>query len=97
MISALIAVEMAAAGIIAWQAVRHCNQMSRCTDHKIRAVWVLVAMSSAAVMLGPLAGYEEDRWAHALMLGGIAILSVVERRRGTHRRQPQQHDRRSHA
>lgn len=96
MMTTLILIETASALVIAWQAIAHLNSMSHCTDLRVRLVWLAVAVSSVAVLLGPLAGHGDDRWAHALMLVGVAVLAVFDRRKTYHSGR-RRHDRGHHA
>lgn len=57
------------------------NHMTRGTSHVVRAVFLAMVVSAAAVVLAPLYGDPPPSWADALALASMAAFLYVNKRR----------------
>lgn len=60
------------------------NEMTRRTNHAIRAAFVLLSVGELSMMVGPIFGHVLlSRFEFAVLNAGLAVLFVFDRRRGS--------------
>lgn len=79
--SALILFNSAAAIVALWSSICATNHMSRKTPLAIRLAFILIGVGAAAALLAP--GYlgRAPTNAELLLVTGVALLAVADRRR----------------
>lgn len=79
--SALILFNSSAAIVALWSSICATNHMSRKTTLAIRLAFILIGVGSAAALLAP--GYlgRAPTNAELLLVTGVALLAVADRRR----------------
>lgn len=84
--SALILFNSAAAIVALWSSICATNHMSRKTPLAIRLAFILIGVGAAAALLAP--GYlgRAPTNAELLLVTGVALLAVADRRRRHSRR-----------
>ena len=84
--STLILFNSAAAIVALWSSICATNHMSRKTPLAIRLAFILIGVGAAAALLAP--GYLERAPTNAelLLVTGVALLAVADRRRRHSRR-----------
>ena len=78
---ALIALELLAGCVIAWQSICHVNRMTRDTSLCIVAAWAALGGAGAAHVAGILVGHAAPDLYTAALLAGLALLLTADRRR----------------
>jgi FtsH-binding integral membrane protein len=79
--AAIVIIELAAALMIAIQAIQRINCMSRCTALPWFAAWCVLGGSAAAVAASVLAGQSVPDIYSALVMTGAATVFTIDRRR----------------
>lgn len=82
MTAAIVVIELAAALMIAIQAIQRINAMSRCTNLPWFLCWATLGGSGAAVAASVLAGHTvPDIYSALIMSAAAAVFSLDRRRR----------------
>lgn len=77
----LLALELAAAVLIAIQAIQRINRMSTCTAMSWFLAWVVLGGSAAAIVAGVLSGKSVPDVYSAGVLAACAAVFTLDRRR----------------
>lgn len=91
----MTAMNTVASTIVLWSAICATNHMCRQTTFLVRAAYIMLGVGAAAVLLAP--GYlgRPPTWAELLLICGLALLSIGDRRR-RHTRKLQRAARHTH-
>lgn len=81
MTAAIVILELAAALLIAVQAITRINRMSRCTGLPWFVAWAVLGGSAAAVAASVLAGNTAPDAYSALVMTAAAAIFTLDRRR----------------
>lgn len=82
MTAAIVMIELAAALMIAVQAIQRINRMSRCTGLAWFGAWSVLGGSAAAVAASVLAGITvPDVYSALIMSAAAAVFTLDQRRR----------------
>lgn len=81
MTAAIVSVELAAALMIAIQAIQRINAMSRCTHWPWFLCWAALGGASASVAASVLAGHTVPDAYSALIMSAAAAVFTLDRRR----------------
>lgn len=81
MTAAIVMLELAAALLIAVQAITRINRMSRCTALPWFIAWATLGGSAAAVAAGVLAGITVPDIYSALIMTAAAAVFILDKRR----------------
>lgn len=81
MTAAIVMLELAAALLIAIQAITRINRMSRCTALPWFIAWATLGGSAAAVAAGVLAGITVPDIYSALIMTAAAAVFILDKRR----------------
>lgn len=76
----LVTLNLLAATVVLLSSVLALNSMSRNTCHFIRAAYVLLAVGSFYILIGPLYGYSQARASQVVLNVGIAVLLSANKR-----------------
>ena len=83
MTAILLLIEIAAAGVIAVQAVMHVTRMSRCTRQLHFLAWVLLGGAAAGIVASLATRHAVPEGYESLLLVAVAMLVSADRRRGS--------------
>ncbi len=81
MTAAIVIIELAAALMIAIQAIQRINRMSSCTGFVWFGAWCVLGGSAAAVAASVLAGITVPDVYSALIMSAAAAVFTLDRRR----------------
>ena len=84
--STLILFNSAAAIVALWSSICATNHMSRKTPLAIRLAFILIGVGAAAALLAPSYLGRAPTNAELLLVTGVALLAVADRRRRHSRR-----------
>lgn len=83
----LAVINMIAAAIVTVHGVFSViNLMGRHTGHGMRIAWVILTVGALGVMLGPIFGKAPPGPSWTIMLAGVALAIVFDRRKPGHLR-----------
>ena len=77
----LVVLELAAAAVLAWQAIAHLNRMTRATRCVVAVAWVAIGGAAVSVIGNVIASAAAPDWRLVLVLAAVAILTLADRRR----------------
>ncbi len=77
----LVALDLAAAVMIAIASFSACYAMSWGTSHWARLAWILLGVGALAVAAGPWIGARSPDWPELVLHVAVALFLMLDRRR----------------